>query len=109
MNEDRTSTHKSICKGEWERNKTAGGANIEKESYGANPQFKLFLPEVDKDAFMASCVISLMQYGSKERDIAIGETMELFILKKTNFCVRTFCISLSIGCERKTNYRPTPC
>jgi len=63
---------KSLCKGEWERNKSAGGANLTRESYGANPQFKLFLPEVDHDAFMASCVISLMQFGTKEGDIAIG-------------------------------------
>jgi len=63
---------KSMSKGMWEKDRSAGGANKARDSYGTNPQFKLFLPEVDKDAFMASCLISLMQFGSKEEDMAIG-------------------------------------
>ena len=43
------------------------------DSYAANPQFKLFLPEVDSDAFMSSCTINLMQHGNKEAEIAIGK------------------------------------
>ena len=81
IKEDTYTTHKSISKGIWEKNKSAGGANKERESYGTNPQFKLFLPEVDKDAFMASCVIHLMQFGCKERDIAIGQYRENMFLK----------------------------
>ena len=61
-----------MCRGVWEKDRSAGGANKERDSYGTNPQFKLFLPEVDKDAYMASCLINLMQFGSKEKDIAIG-------------------------------------
>eukprot|EP00092_Neocalanus_flemingeri_P033740 GFUD01036680.1.p1 GENE.GFUD01036680.1~~GFUD01036680.1.p1 ORF type:complete len:674 (-),score=191.30 GFUD01036680.1:1011-3032(-) len=72
IEEDRASSQASACSGGWEKNKTAGGANSKRDSYGANPQFKLFLPEVDTDAFMASCVISLMQHGAREGDIAIG-------------------------------------
>ena len=52
---------------------TAGGANTKQESYGANPQFKLFLPEVDTDEYLASCVISVMQQGVVEGGIAIGK------------------------------------
>jgi len=72
IEEEATSCQSSTCSGEWEKNKTAGGANTKRESYGANPQFKLLLTEVDNDAFMASCNISLMQRGSKEGEIAIG-------------------------------------
>jgi hypothetical protein len=72
IKEDLSTTHKSTCQGEWMKNISAGGANKDRESYGTNPQFKLFLPEVDTDAFMASCTINLMQYGTKESEIAIG-------------------------------------
>ena len=66
---------KSMSKGMWEKDRSAGGANKARDSYGTNPQFKLFLPEVDKDASMASCLISLMQFGSKEEDMAIGQLL----------------------------------
>ena len=97
---------KSICRGEWEKDRSAGGANTTRESYGANPQFKLFLPEVDTDAFMASCVISLMQFGTKEGDIAIGKIGGCWVVRNIKIIqyLRIFCVPLSNGCERKAQF-----
>ena len=48
------------------------------DAFAANPQFKLLLPEVDRDKFMSSCNISLMQDGGKEEKFAIGNIFKSF-------------------------------
>jgi len=58
--------------GEWVRDTTAGGANIERVSFAANPQFLIDLADADDDDVMASAVISLTQHNKKEDDVAIG-------------------------------------
>ena len=72
MVESGSDCHTSIAIGSWEKDTTAGGANPTRDAFAANPQFKLCLLEVDKDKFLASCNICLMQEGTNERDIAIG-------------------------------------
>jgi calpain, invertebrate len=66
--------HEKQFTGSWIAGQTAGGCRNYINSYASNPQFKVVLTDSDEDSDeLCTCVISLMQKGSRKKKAIKGE------------------------------------